>query len=368
MSGKPGAKRRNPLAEQSDCHAIECRAVASMLKRKLIPSPLPIDMPEASLPPTPIRGSRVLFIVWLALRVVWVVWTSERGAPKHEIRLGRLLRHECERLGGLWVKAAHVIAVRTDTYPPIFCEELGKTRDTAGAISSDVVQDIIRAEVGRPVAEVFREFDVVPIATTAVGQVHIAWLHENGVKVAIKVQRPGSHEAFRRDFSLLNRIASIVRFFHLCDGMELAALQSNLEETVRVSTNYRLRTRIMRDARHRIPAKTAYVAKVFPRYCTERMMVMEYIDGVSIVDYERVRNRKRMKTWRRTNGIRPDKLQKRLIALRRMTFANAPSDFVPGPIFLLRNNRLALVDAGTSFIDEGSRNAMTLNKRNAQWL
>ncbi len=73
----------------------------------------------------------------------------------------------------------------------------------------------MEGELGRSVDEMFREFDVVPIATTPIGQIHVAWLRNRDVKVAIKIQRPGITATFARDLEIVRKIIQIIALFSL---------------------------------------------------------------------------------------------------------------------------------------------------------
>ncbi|HRI62750.1 MAG TPA: AarF/UbiB family protein [Polyangium sp.] len=321
-----------------------------MLKRKWIPSQLPSNKVEPPLPPRPIRGSRSLFVVWLAVRIVWHVLTTKRPAPDDGLSLAQFMRNEFERLGGLWVKVAHVLSARRDAYPRTFCTELAKTTDFAIALSGESVGHTIRTEMGGSPNEIFREFDVVPIAATILSRLHIAWLREKDVKVAIKIQNPGSKMTLAQDLSILTKLTALGRFFRLRESAKLDEVVIELENWVRKSSDYRVRAGMMGELREKVRSKTVYVPKVFPRYCTERVLVMEFIDGVSVVDYERANRQfpKEMKNWRRTNGIHAGKLRKRLDTLMEYFLRDLSTCTIPRSIFILRNDRLAIVDVDVS--------------------
>lgn len=66
-------------------------------------------------------------------------------------------------------------------------------------------QVILERNLGKPVGEVFQEFQQVPIAAASLGQVHIAKL--GGEKVVVKVQRPGLKDLFDIDLKNIRAIA-----------------------------------------------------------------------------------------------------------------------------------------------------------------
>lgn len=319
-----------------------------MLKKKYIPSPLLVDLRHGGQPSAPIRVSRGLFIVWLFIRVVWRLGMMRLGGRDEFHELGRLVRTELERLGGLWVKAVRILARRDATHPPWIRDELAEIHDDAIGFSADIAKEIVGHELGRPVHEMFREFDVVPVATTALGQVHMAWLVENDAKVAIKVQRPGAREAFFRDLVILTRFVAFLRFFSLWSWAKLDVLVADLEKVGALEFDYRTLATAMKSLRRTIGTQKVYVPKVFSRYCAERVLVMEYIDGVSIADYVRTCKRmpKKARRWCLENGIQPLELRRRIEALDRFVSAHSVHRFISDKIMMLRKNRIALLDIG----------------------
>jgi|TARA_B110000285_G_C14653832_1_gene393051 ubiquinone biosynthesis protein len=49
------------------------------------------------------------------------------------------------------------------------------------------VKTIVEAELGKPLEEIYSEFDKEPIASASLGQVHRAKLRSTGEQVAVKV-------------------------------------------------------------------------------------------------------------------------------------------------------------------------------------
>jgi predicted unusual protein kinase regulating ubiquinone biosynthesis (AarF/ABC1/UbiB family) len=63
-----------------------------------------------------------------------------------------------------------------------------------------LAKDLFEANLARSVAEVFAKFADEPMATTSIGQIHRAVLHD-GREVAVKIQYPGAAEAIRDDLA-----------------------------------------------------------------------------------------------------------------------------------------------------------------------
>lgn len=70
---------------------------------------------------------------------------------------------------------------------------------------ADAVRSTLENSLGKPVEELFEEFDFNPLAAASLGQVHLAKL--NGKKVVVKVQRPGLRELFAVDLKNVRVIA-----------------------------------------------------------------------------------------------------------------------------------------------------------------
>lgn len=336
-----------------------------MLKRKFIPSPLESGSLDTRPPPEPIRTWRVLFVAWFVVRVVWWVWRMRRstsqddGAQRTPLELGKLVRHELERLGGLWVKTAHVIAARRDVFPIEFCDELLQTRAWPIGTSGDVAKDFVEHELGRPINDMFREFDVVPVATTAIGQVHVAWLRERDVKVAIKIQRANIQTTFARDLDILQALSKLLQFFHVLPRKRIQEIRADIERIFAVELDYGAEATAMRHMRRELKTNDVYVPKVFSRLCSRRVLVTEFVDGVLVSDYQQAvaNNPRKTKKWCRDNRIRPRRLLRRIAGgdLGRWLSNRGSQGVRPGHLMMLRQNHIALIDFGVlGVLDHGS--------------
>lgn len=95
-----------------------------------------------------------------------------------------------ERNGGLYVKMGQVIGTQSAILPPAYQRRARRLYDSAPALPFEVVERVFREDFGglHP-SQVFSEFEMMPVASASIAQVHRARLH-NGDVVAVKIQKP----------------------------------------------------------------------------------------------------------------------------------------------------------------------------------
>ncbi|BCH25053.1 hypothetical protein MesoLjLb_48380 [Mesorhizobium sp. L-8-3] len=100
------------------------------------------------------------------------------------------LRHALERLGTTFIKFGQALSLRRDLLPDKYILALQSLQDRVSPFPTrDAIQEI-ETGLGRPIAQVFAEFDENPLAAASVAQVHTARLHD-GREVIVKVRRAG---------------------------------------------------------------------------------------------------------------------------------------------------------------------------------
>jgi ubiquinone biosynthesis protein len=203
---------------------------------------------------------------------------------------GARLREALETLGPIFVKFGQVLSTRPDLLPADIADELAKLQDQVPPFAFELAAAEIEGALGKPLSEVFEQFEQQPVASASVAQVHIARLR-SGVEVAVKVLRPGVEQAIARDVRLMDTAAGLVERFWT-DGRRLkprevvAEFARHLEDEldlVREAANASLLRRNFADS------PLLAVPAVHWDYCARRVMVMERMRGTPISQIESLR-------------------------------------------------------------------------------
>ena len=194
------------------------------------------------------------------------------------------LRLAFEELGATWIKLGQALALRFDLLPPSYCYELSKLFNEVAPFPYADVKGIIRGDFGRDVSDVYAWFDPVPFAAASIGQVHRATL-PSGENVAVKVQRPGIEDRVEMDLRLMYRMAFLPDLMRLFGGTRthdvIDEFASWLDEELDYVTEARNAYTVRENARF---DPIEYNPKVWLDYSTERVLTLEYIDGIPVSD------------------------------------------------------------------------------------
>jgi ubiquinone biosynthesis protein len=264
---------------------------------------------------------------------------------KRREQIERLTRAErvrmaLEELGPTFVKLGQILSTRPDLIPLEYIHEFTKLQDQVPPIPYEEVREIIKSETGRFPEEIFRHFEKTPLAAASIGQVNRAELKDTE-EVAIKVQRPGIRRIIEVDLEIMLHLAALMER-HI-EELELQRPTRIVEEfarTLEKELDYRAEaSHIERFARQFIDDETLYVPKVFREMTTERILTMEYIDGIKASEVDRLRGERYDLHTIATRGA--DLMMKQIFI---QGFFHA--DPHPGNIFILPNNVVCYLDFG----------------------
>jgi len=272
--------------------------------------------------------------------------------------IGQIFGDFCQEMGVLWVKVGQLLSMRSDLFPPELCAELARLQDRVEGFSPRLVKEILEHELGGPLEMFFNHFEMQPCAAASIAQVHKAFLKKEKKWVAIKVRRPEIDQVFEKDMGLIRRLFLLLHRFSIMNYMRWPDMLWELEQVFNEELDYHYEISNQQRLRKSLSNHRIYVPKVFDRYCTRQVLVMEFIEAVTMTDYLRVwkTDPDRVNQWLEENDIDAEVVGRRLFHsyLRQVLEDNLfHADLHPGNIFLLRENRLALLDFGSVGSSEG---------------
>lgn len=203
-------------------------------------------------------------------------------------RLAIGLRRAFTELGPTFIKLGQLVASSPGLFPDLLSLEFRRLLDSLPPERPEVVQATLRTELRQPLGHVFAEFDYEPIAAASIGQVHAAYL-KDGTKVAVKVRRPGLRTVVDRDLRLLALGARALEKAGTAGSViNPAGIVEDFKTTLRAEIDFRNEARWMRAFEENLRSfgsnERIIVPKPVDGLVTERVLVMEFIDGVSIDD------------------------------------------------------------------------------------
>lgn len=251
------------------------------------------------------------------------------------------IRLAIEELGSTFVKLGQIMATRPDLVPMSLILELRKLQDKVPPVPEDRVRAMLEAELGRPPAEVFDDFDMSPLAAASIGQVHRARLKQGGAEVVIKVQRPGLERLFETDLSIMHWLAELlVENIPELERYDPRGLVSEFEQSLLKEIDFeREASHMKRFQKMFAEDESIVIPRVYDEFTTSRVLCQEFIRGCKADDPEVLA----LPEERREALVRTG-----IDAILTQAFEHGffHADPHPGNIFVVGDRKIALIDYG----------------------
>lgn len=129
------------------------------------------------------------FVLKSAFTVLNARKAKLKGATEKELqdaqtKAAEYIRDGFLKLGPSFVKLGQVASTRTDVLPATYTDVLKTLTDDVPGFSGEKAKEIVSAELGVPVDEIFQDFSEECVKAASLGQVHTAMY--KGTKVAVK--------------------------------------------------------------------------------------------------------------------------------------------------------------------------------------
>ena len=199
------------------------------------------------------------------------------------------LRCMLEELGPMFVKMGQILANQSEILPQRFCDELRRLRTEVEPVPYSVVVETLSAEYHRPLSDVFIGIAEAPLGSASLAQVHRAKL-KTGEDVAVKVQRPGAQQVMAQDIDIMRSAAkTISKVFSNNQIIDLRDVVEELWNSFREETDFVKEAQNLEDfyILHK-DSPGVSCPRPYMRYCTEHIVVMDYVDGISIAEPDRL--------------------------------------------------------------------------------
>ncbi|MDP2340350.1 MAG: AarF/UbiB family protein [Deltaproteobacteria bacterium] len=246
-----------------------------------------------------------------------------------------------EELGPTFVKFGQILSTRPDLIPGEYATRLQALQDHVSAVPVDEVRRTIQTSLGQTIAELFKSFDDVPIASASIAQVHGAVLHD-GTAVVVKVQRPGLRPIIESDLSLLRFLVDqVIDVFPEAETFDLRGMVREFEKSLRRELDFDVeRQSLERFTRNFKTKPRIHIPTVHPLLSSKQVLTLERIRGQKLTALGDDSPAER--------AHRLDVAHVYLDAAYQMLFKDGffHGDLHPGNVFVEEDGRLGLIDFG----------------------
>ena len=202
--------------------------------------------------------------------------------------VGERLKIALQDLGPVWIKFGQMMSTRRDLFPPHLADQLALLQDKVSPIDGRLAKEQIEKSMGGPVETWFDDFDIEPLASASIAQVHTATLKSNGREVVIKVIRPDILPIIKADINLMYRMARIVsRALPEARRLKPVEVVREYEKTLLDELDLRLEAaNAIQLRRNFLDSEELYVPEVISELSNKNVMVSERIYGIQVSDIE----------------------------------------------------------------------------------
>jgi predicted unusual protein kinase regulating ubiquinone biosynthesis (AarF/ABC1/UbiB family) len=197
-----------------------------------------------------------------------------------------------EALGPTFVKLGQLIASSPGIFPAPLSNAALRCLDEVPPFDGATAREMIRKDLGRAPAQIFRHFEDSPLSAASIGQVHACVLPD-GREAVIKLQRPNIRERMTTDLRIMHRLgATLQKHTKLGKSANLVGVVQDLHANTFKELNPAVEAHRQDRFRAGISAfgdnRWITAPEVYWDYCGPHMICMERMSGVPMDDFDSI--------------------------------------------------------------------------------
>ena len=249
------------------------------------------------------------------------------------------IRLALTELGPTFIKLGQLLSTRPDLVGPELADELKQLQSNVQADGPQYVRELIEAELGESLDQLFQEFDETPLASASIGQVHRAKL-VGGQTVVVKVQHDKIHKRVQDDLEVLSGLATLAEKIPELAHYRPSATVAQISRMIRRELDFGREERNLQQFAARFENDpTVRVPHAYTEYSTSKVLTMEMLNGHKFTEPEELV----------ADGYDLEQVVRRGADIYlRMIFADGfyHADPHPGNLLLMPGNVIGLLDFG----------------------
>ena len=195
------------------------------------------------------------------------------------------LRLMLQELGTTFIKLGQLLSTRPDVVGEKIADELANLQDDNPAITYDEVKAIVERELNGKIEDLFEDFKHEELATASSGQVHEAKLI-TGERVAVKIQKDGITDKIDLDLRIMKYVANRADKLNSdLRKINLPGIMEEFDRSIHKEIDYNNEfMNMQRIEMNFIDNPDVHIPATYGKYCTSKVLTMEFIDGTKLND------------------------------------------------------------------------------------
>ena len=279
--------------------------------------------------------------VKILFKIIGFSLKNERQVNQRENENQRF-SNSLQSMGTTFIKLGQFLATRPDIIGDELSKQLETLQDKLPPFSLSEAREMIKKDLGN---EMFNSIINLsePIAAASIAQVHRAQINESGVikDVAIKILRPNIKKIFNEEIDALILLAFLIEsFIKKTKRLKLVEVFYLLKEITNLEMDLRFEAAAANEYAENTKNDSGFrVPKIYWNFTSENVMTLDWIDGISIRENEKLINKNID-----TKKIASDLIQHFLRHAIRDGFFHA--DMHQGNIFVDNSGQIVPIDFG----------------------